>query len=198
MAKWAGIRAERSATNFRVRTKIFVASPLTVSVASMAAADGPTQDHVEIVAHPLIHDDVVKRVADDGAGAIVTFIGTTRDTFEHEGELRNVEKLEYECFTPMALAKMRELCAAIRGTWDVAKIAMAHRTGTVGVGESSVIIAVSSAHRREALEACHWAIDELKATVPIWKKEFFEGGEVWKENAEQRREPREPPRRKYV
>lgn len=159
----------------------------------MAAADGPTRDHVEIVAHPLVHDDVVKRVADDGAGAIVTFIGTTRDTFEHGGELRNVEKLEYECFTPMALAKMRELCAAIRGTWDVAKIAMAHRTGTVGVGESSVIIAVSSAHRREALEACHWAIDELKATVPIWKKEFFEGGEVWKENEEQRREARPPP-----
>ena len=164
----------------------------------MAAADDPMPDHVEITAHPLVHDDVVKRVADDGAGAIVTFIGTTRDTFEHEGILRNVEKLEYECFTPMALAKMRELCAAIRGAWDVAKIAMAHRTGTVGVGESSVIIAVSSAHRREALEACHWAIDELKATVPIWKKEFFEGGEVWKENAEQRREPREPPRRKYV
>ena len=165
----------------------------------MAAADGPrAPDHVEIVAHPLVHDDVVKRVADDGAGAIVTFIGTTRDTFEYRGEVRNVEKLEYECFTPMALAKMRELCATVRGTWDVAKIAMAHRTGTVGVGESSVIIAVSSAHRREALEACHWAIDELKATVPIWKKEFFEGGEVWKENAEQSREPRDPPRRKYV
>ena len=66
----------------------------------MAAADGPrAPDHVEIVAHPLVHDDVVKRVADDGAGAIVTFIGTTRDTFEYRGEVRNVEKLEYECFT---------------------------------------------------------------------------------------------------
>lgn len=159
-------------------------------------ASRPELDHVDIVATPLVHDDVVKLVADDGAGAIVTFIGTTRNTFEYEGILRNVDRLEYECYEPMAKAKMRQLCGAIRTGWDVAKIAMVHRTGTVGVGESSVVIAVSSAHRREALEATHWAIDELKATVPIWKKEFFEGGEVWKENAEQRREPRTPPPRK--
>ena len=88
---------------------------------------------------------------------------------------------------------MRELVVMARERWDVVKVAIAHRTGTVAVGESSVIIAVSSAHRADALEATHWAIDELKATVPIWKKEFFEGGEVWKENAEQRREPRPPP-----
>ena len=85
-----------------------------------------------------------------------------------------------------------------RGRWSLTKLAVAHRTGTVRVGESSVVIAASSAHRADALEATRWMIDELKATVPIWKKEFFEGGEVWKENAEQRREPREPPRRKYV
>ena len=162
----------------------------------MAAADDPTPDHVEIVAHPLVHDDVVKRVAATARARRHLHRHHARHV-RARGHLRNVEA-GYECFTPMALAKMRELCAAVRGTWDVAKIAMAHRTGTVGVGESSVIIAVSSAHRREALEACHWAIDELKATVPIWKKEFFEGGEVWKENAEQRRAPREPPRRKYV
>ena len=103
-----------------------------------------------------------------------------------------MDRLEYECYAPMALKKMRELCVLIRGRWEVERIHIAHRTGTVAVGESSVIIAVSSAHRVASLEATRWCIDELKATVPIWKKEFFEGGEVWKENETQRRETRAP------
>ena len=108
---------------------------------------------------------------------------------------------------------MQEVCKAAHARWDLKKIAVAHRTGLVRVGEPSVMIAVSSAHRKEALEvrgrisckhvwllipgahpyrpgtsqACHWAIDEIKASVPIWKKEYFEDGEVWKENAESRR-----------
>ena len=160
----------------------------------MAAADGPrAPDHVEIVAHPLIHDDVVKRVADDGAGAIVTFIGTTRDTFEYRGEVRNVEKLEYECFTPMALAKMRELCAAVRGVGRREDRDGA-QDGNGGSGREQRDHSGVERAPKEALEACHWAIDELKATVPIWKKEFFEGGEVWKENAEQRDASRGTPR----
>jgi molybdopterin synthase catalytic subunit len=87
---------------------------------------------------------------------------------------------------------MRELCGLMRGRWEVESIHIAHRTGIVAVGESSVIIAVSSAHRVASLEATRWCIDELKATVPIWKKEFFQGGEVWKENETQRREIRPP------
>jgi len=146
-------------------------------------------DHVEISADPLSLDAVVARCHDDGAGAIVTFVGITRNVFEG----KKVLKLEYECYVPMAERKLLELCGLVRGRWDITKIAIAHRTGTVPVGESSVIIAVSSVHRKEALEATHYAIDELKATVPIWKKEFFEGGDVWKENAEQRREPLPPP-----
>ena len=191
--------SERHEGRFEVRENHHVhgkSASFHFGAARTTMASRPELDHVDIVATPLVHDDVVKLVADDGAGAIVTFIGTTRNTFEYEGILRNVDRLEYECYEPMAKAKMRQLCGAIRTGWDVAKIAMVHRTGTVGVGESSVVIAVSSAHRREALEATHWAIDELKATVPIWKKEFFEGGEVWQENAEQRREPRTPPPRK--
>ena len=97
---------------------------------------------------------------------MVTFIGITRDTFEG----KQVVRLEYECYVPMAEKKLLELCRLMRGRWDVTRIAIAHRTGVVPVGESSVMIAVSSVHRAEALEATHWAIDELKATVPIWKK----------------------------
>lgn len=87
----------------------------------------------------------------------------------------------------------QELCEQIKSRWDVIKISISHRTGIVAVGDASVIIAVSSAHRVASLEAVHWAIDELKATVPIWKKEFFADGSTWKENPESRRllEPRQ-------
>jgi len=90
----------------------------------------------------------------------------------------------------MSLKRLNELCAMAFGKWnDLLKIAIKHRTGTVRVGEPSVIIAVSSAHREASLNAVKWLIDELKATIPIWKKEFFEDGEVWKENSEQRLKP---------
>jgi molybdopterin synthase catalytic subunit len=121
-------------------------------------------------------------VSDPGAGAIASFIGVTRDTFD----AKQVERLEYEAYVPMALKKLLELCEQACSKWELKKIAMAHRTGVVAVGEASVVLVASSPHRKEALEAVHWAINELKATVPIWKKEFFEGGEVWKENAESR------------
>ena len=117
----------------------------------------PLEDHVEITPDPLSLDALVARVHSPSAGAIVTFVGTTRDVFEG----KPVDRLEYECYAPMAEKKMRELVVMARERWDVVKVAIAHRTGTVA--------------------------------VPIRKKEFFEGGEVWKENAEQRREPRPPP-----
>tara|TARA_B110000977_G_scaffold170550_1_gene221368 strand:- start:934 stop:1413 length:480 start_codon:yes stop_codon:yes gene_type:complete len=145
-------------------------------------------DLVEITASQLSIDRAYTHAQFPSAGAVVSFVGTTRDVFQGN----KVEKLEYECYTPMALTKLQELCLLIRTRWDVCKIYIAHRTGTVKVGESSVIIAVSSPHRQDALQATHWCIDELKATVPIWKKEFFEGGEVWKENETQRREMRAP------
>jgi molybdopterin synthase catalytic subunit len=96
-----------------------------------------------------------------------------------------VVRLEYEGFVPMAEREMLKICKQIRSQWDVERIAIIHRTGVCSVGEASVLIAVSSAHRKEALEAAHFAIDTLKATVPIWKKEFYKGEEkVWKENKE--------------
>ena len=118
----------------------------------------PLEDHVEITPDPLSLDALVARVHSPSAGAIVTFVGTTRDVFEG----KPVDRLEYECYAPMAEKKMRELVVMARERWDVVKMAIAHRTGTVAVGESSVIIAVSSAHRADALEATHWAIDDSR------------------------------------
>ena len=88
--------------------------------------------------------------------------------------------LEYEAHAAMAEAKMREIGAAVRQRWPSVKaVTMLHRIGRLEIGESSVLIAVSAAHRREAFEACQYAIDTLKQRVPVWKKEHFEDGEVW-------------------
>lgn len=148
---------------------------------TMAVQDG--RSYVEVTGEPLSINHYSQLAADPGAGAISTFTGVTRNNFQ--GKV--VVKLEYEAYTPMALKKLQELCEELHSKWDLIKVAIGHRVGTVAVGEPSVIIAASSAHRRESLEAVHWAIDELKATVPIWKKEFFEDGSTWKENAESRR-----------
>jgi len=98
---------------------------------------------------------------------------------------KKVVKLEYEAYEPMAKKKLKELCNRLRVKWaDLKNIAIFHRLGAVGPREASVIIAVSSAHRKDSLEAVQFAIDELKATVPIWKKELYEDGSEWKENKE--------------
>lgn len=110
-----------------------------------------------------------------GAGAVVTFLGTTRN--ENEG--RRVTRLEYEAYTRMAEREMRGLAVEAAKKWPLKKVAMAHRIGVVPVGEASVGIAVSSAHRGEAFAACSWLIDRLKEIVPIWKKEHYRGGQVW-------------------
>src|SRR5690606_30395708 len=94
---------------------------------------------------------------------------------------RRVEYLEYDAYPPMAEKKMREIAGEVRERWPVTAIAMQHRMGRLEIGEPSVIIAVSSPHRIDAIEACHYAIDRLKSIVPIWKKEVFEGGEEWLE-----------------
>ncbi|MGH7842340.1 MAG: molybdenum cofactor biosynthesis protein MoaE [Candidatus Binataceae bacterium] len=116
-----------------------------------------------------------RSVADPAAGAIVTFAGTTRS--DNAG--RRVIRLDYEAYEPMALSEMRKLAREAGERWPIVRIAIAHRVGTVAIGETSVAIAVAAAHRAEAFEACRFAIDRLKAIVPIWKKEYFEGGEVW-------------------
>ena len=108
-------------------------------------------------------------------GAVVTFLGVTRD--HNEG--RKVVYLDYEAYQPMAENKILELIGEMRDKWELGKIAIAHRTGRVDIGETSMVVAVGSAHRRPAFESALYFVDRLKEVVPIWKKELFEGGEVW-------------------
>jgi MoaE-MoaD fusion protein len=126
-------------------------------------------------AAPLDLDAAVAEVADERAGAIATFIGTTR--IESRG--RTVIHLEYEAYEGMAERVMEELAASLRERHDLCAVAIHHRVGRVGIGERSVVIAVSAPHRHDALAACREAIDTLKETVPLWKKEVYEGGEEW-------------------
>lgn len=129
----------------------------------------------EIVHGPIDVAAVSAAVAHPEAGAVVTFLGTTRN--HNDG--RRVIRLEYEAYVEMALGEMRKIGETARQRWPIEDIAIAHRIGIVPIGEASVAIAVSAGHRVAAFEACHFAIDELKRVVPIWKKEHFEGGEIW-------------------
>jgi molybdopterin synthase catalytic subunit len=124
---------------------------------------------------PLSLDAVVEEVRSDEAGAIATFVGTTR--VHSRG--RTVERLEYEAYAGMAEKVMAEIADELKGRYDLREIAIHHRTGTVDIGEASVVIAVSAPHRQDALAACRDAIDTLKEQVPLWKKEIYEGGEEW-------------------
>lgn len=131
-----------------------------------------------IITEPIEISELVERVAAPGAGAISTFLGVVRDNSLG----RKVRHLLYEAYPPMALKEMERIEEEMRQRWKLEKVAMTHRIGKLLIGEASVAIAVSSAHRREGIEACHFAIDRLKQTVPVWKKEYWEGGEVWIEN----------------
>jgi len=124
---------------------------------------------------PLSLDAVVEEVADARAGAIATFTGTTR--IESRG--RTVRWLDYEAYAEMAEDVMAGIAAQLKERYDLCAVAIHHRVGRVGIGEPSVVIAVSAPHRADALAACKDAIDVLKESVPVWKKEVYEGGEEW-------------------
>ena len=124
---------------------------------------------------PLSLEAVVEEVASDQAGAVATFVGTTR--VHSRG--RTVTHLEYEAYEGMAEQVMAEIAAELDARYELCAIAIHHRIGRVSIGETSVVIAVSAAHRGDALAACRDAIDELKVRVPLWKKEVYEGGEEW-------------------
>src|SRR5438093_1381486 len=124
---------------------------------------------------PIVPTALLRAMRDPAAGAVVTFLGTTRN--ENAG--RRVVRLEYEAFSRMAEREMRALAATATKRWTLRKVAMVHRIGIVPVGEASVAIAVSAGHRAEAFAACRWLIDRLKEIVPIWKREHFRGGQVW-------------------
>jgi MoaE-MoaD fusion protein len=126
-------------------------------------------------AEPLSLDAVVREVARDCAGAIATFTGTVRERSRD----RDVIRLEYEASEEMVEQTMASLAAGLKERYSLCEIAIHHRTGPVEIGEPSVIIAVSAPHRADALAACKDAIDTLKQSVPLWKKELYEGGEEW-------------------
>src|SRR4249920_1715274 len=124
---------------------------------------------------PINLQELVDVVSDPEAGAIATFIGTTRNN--NEG--RNVIALDYEAYPEMAEKELRRIGEEAAKRWQICKMAIVHRVGPVQITQASVIIAVSSAHRDAAFAASRFAIEEIKRIVPIWKKEVFEGGEVW-------------------
>ncbi|KAF7991992.1 hypothetical protein HCN44_010793, partial [Aphidius gifuensis] len=139
------------------------------------------KNSVKIQDDVLSVDEITKIVMAPSCGAVSSFIGTTRDTFNSQ----EVMKLSYEAYQDMALKKMNVICNEIREKWNVFNIAIHHRIGDVPVGEISVVIAVSSVHRNESLKAVEYAIDRLKQTVPIWKKEIYKNQQAeWKENKE--------------
>lgn len=121
-------------------------------------------------------DALYHAVLSDSDGAVTTFAGVVRDNTKGRG----TSYLIYDAYKEMAQKKMREIGDEIKGRWDVDRVGMLHRIGRLEIGEISVLIAVSSPHRKASLEACHYAIDRLKQTVPIWKKEVWtDGGEAW-------------------
>jgi molybdopterin synthase catalytic subunit/molybdopterin converting factor small subunit len=120
-------------------------------------------------------DDVVREVASEEAGAIATFSGTAR----RHSRGRTVDYLDYEAYEGMAEKMMEKLAGDLKERYEIHDIAIHHRVGRVELGEPSVVIAVSAAHRKDALAACKDAIDILKVDVPLWKKEVYEGGEEW-------------------
>jgi MoaE-MoaD fusion protein len=124
---------------------------------------------------PIDVGSVLAEVADERAGAVATFLGTTR--VHSRG--RTVVHLEYEAYEGMAEQVMEEIAKSLLARYDLCRVAITHRVGRVGIGETSVAIAVSAPHREHALAACKDAIDTLKAEVPLWKKEVYEGGEEW-------------------
>jgi molybdopterin synthase catalytic subunit len=144
-------------------------------VALIPPVSGGSADDVRIVAAPVSLDEVARAVADDEAGAIATFTGTVRVRSRH----RRVLYLEYEAYEDMALDLLARLAADLRGRHGLTGIAIHHRVGRVEIGEASVVIAASAPHRAEAFAACREAIETLKASIPLWKKEVYEGGEEW-------------------
>lgn len=135
---------------------------------------------VRVTAEPLDRahvDELVRAVTDDGVGGIVVFEGVVRDNARG----KQVRYLEYDAYPEMALQQMRQIAQEVQTRWATDRVALVHRVGRLEIGECSVVVAVGCAHRGEAFEACRYAIDTLKATVPIWKKEFYADGEEWVE-----------------
>jgi MoaE-MoaD fusion protein len=139
------------------------------------ATTTPTHDLFELIRAPIDHAALVHHVRAAQDGAVVTFDGCVRN----HSHGRRTLYLDYEAYESMARTKIGEIAAAMHEKFAIHRVAIAHRLGRLEIGETSVFIAVSAPHRRAAFDACRFAIDTLKRTVPIWKKEYFEDGAVW-------------------
>ena len=130
---------------------------------------------IEITNNPIDIQYVIKSAERAEAGAVNVFIGTVRSK---TGQ-RRVIRLEYEAYEPMAVLEIKKIIELAKYKWKLQGWAVSHRVGTLNIGDVAVVVAVSTAHRKESFEACQFIIDSLKQTVPIWKKEVFDGGEEW-------------------
>jgi molybdopterin synthase catalytic subunit len=127
---------------------------------------------------PVDVESVAERVAGPDAGGVVSFVGRVRN----QARGRTIERLEYEAYAGMAERELEKIAAEAASRWPGARVAVAHRTGTLGIGEVAVVVVAAAPHRREAFEACRFTIDALKQRVPIWKKEVATDGEYWVED----------------
>jgi molybdopterin converting factor subunit 1 len=146
----------------------------------VSGGEADTRDIIEITREPIDIAGVRARLLEGDSGAVVIFDGVARNNTKGRATLH----LEYEGYEPMAIRTMEQIAREIHERWAINRVGIVHRLGRIEITESSVVIVVTSAHRKIAFEACHYAIDRLKKTVPIWKKEYFGDGAVWVENAE--------------
>jgi molybdopterin synthase catalytic subunit len=129
----------------------------------------------KVTTEPLSIDEAYAAVRRDGCGAVALFVGTVRD--HHDG--KKVKRISYSAFKEMALKEFAAIAAEAEARWKTGAVYIAHRTGTLAIGDASVVIAVSAPHRAEAFEACRHAIEALKKMAPVWKEEFYETGKAW-------------------
>jgi molybdopterin synthase catalytic subunit len=130
---------------------------------------------ITLTDQPLDINQITQLAHSPDAGAVNVFVGTVRANTQ----AKKVMRLEYEAYEPMAVSEIQKIMDVAKLKWPVKKIAVSHRVGILTVGEVAVVVAVATPHRKESFEACQFIIDSLKQTVPIWKKEIFEGGEEW-------------------
>lgn len=130
---------------------------------------------IQLKNNPLSVEECSELVTSGAVGGTVVFVGTVRNQTKGKTVLR----LEFEAYEPMAISEMRKIAESAQVKWSAEKIAIHHRVGSLDIQEIAVIIAVATPHRKAAFEACQYCIDTLKETVPIWKKEIFEDGEIW-------------------
>jgi molybdopterin synthase catalytic subunit len=130
---------------------------------------------IQLLDEPLRSQAAIDWVSSPRAGGTTVFVGTVRDHTKG----REVQRLEFEAYAPMAISEMEKIALEVKRRWQAERVAVHHRVGTLGIGDIAVVIAVATPHRAAAFAACQYAIDTLKETVPIWKKEVFRDGEVW-------------------